>query len=309
LIYCTLFNPAVDAMYEIDEIATGTVLTNAKSKILPAGNGINVAAMLKILGEEACVFGIVHENNHKQFTEYLGRLGIESHFQTVPGTSRINVTLVETKAGQTTRICGVHAHVPSGLQEDLFELLRSKTAPGDLLACCGNLPAGMSNDSYEKLIKICKEKGALVMLDCGGKPLKMGVRAKPHMVKPNLEELEGFFGENIQGVHHIAFKGKRLLDMGMEFVFISLGSDGMIAIHGNDCLLCLAPHVRAMTTVGCGDALVAGLLAGQVRKFSFTEMCRMAVACGASNALHGGAGSISRDEIWRLMEEVTIKAV
>jgi 1-phosphofructokinase family hexose kinase len=309
LIYCTLLNPAVDAVYEIDEIQTGATATNVKSRVFPAGKGINVATTLKILGEEVCVVGIIHENNRRQFTEYLERLGIQSHFLAAPGTSRINVTLIETKAGQSTHINSAQAPVPSGLQEELLELLRSKLAPGDLCACCGSVPPGMGNDSYQKLIKLCKEKGAIVLLDSGGKPLKMGVRAKPHMVKPNLEELEGFFDENIQGVHHIALKGKRLFDMGVGFVFISLGSDGMIAIHENDCLLCLAPTIRAVNTVGCGDALVGGLLAGYGRKFSFTEMSRMAVACGASNALHYGAGDITRDEIWRLMEEVTIKAV
>jgi fructose-1-phosphate kinase PfkB-like protein len=97
--------------------------------------------------------------------------------------------------------------------------------------------------------------------------------------------------------------------MGIEYVFISLGSDGMIAIHENDCLLCSAPSVKAIDQVGTGDALVGGLLVGYARKFSFSEMCRMAIACGASKAMHRGPGSITRDEVWQLMEEVKVRSI
>jgi tagatose 6-phosphate kinase len=129
------------------------------------------------------------------------------------------------------------------------------------------------------------------------------------MVKPNLSELEAYFGEQIRGVRHIALKGKRLLDVGIGQVFISLGSDGMIAVHQNECLLCSPPAVDVVDTVGCGDALVAGLTVGQARGFSFAEMCRMAVACGVSNAMHPGPGSVDRDEVADLMPRVTIEAV
>lgn len=284
-------------------------MANVKSRAVPAGKAINVAKTLKTLGDEACVVGIMHENNHKLFTEHLQRAGIQSHFIAVPGNTRINITLIEAKAAQSTHINSAQAPVPSSVQEELLDYFASTIQPGDLCACCGGIPGGMGNDSHQKIIKVCKEKGAVALLDSSAKPLKMGVRAKPHMVKPNLEELEGLFDENIQGVHHIALKAKRLIDMGIEFVFISLGADGMIAIHENDCLLCLAPQIRVIDTVGCGDALVAGLLAGFGRTFSFTEMCRLAVACGASNAQHHGPGAVSGDEIWRLMEEVSIKAV
>jgi 1-phosphofructokinase family hexose kinase len=180
---------------------------------------------------------------------------------------------------------------------------------GDLWAFSGSIPRGIDKDAYQKMIAMGKKNGIDAMLDSRAELLKRGVRAKPRMIKPNLTELEQFFGEQIQGVHHIALKGKRFVDMGIDYVFISLGSDGMIAIHENDCLLCSVPEVKTVDTVGCGDALVAGLLVGYSRKFSFSEMCRMAVACGASKAMHRGPGIVTRNEVWQLMEEVEIKAI
>lgn len=309
MLYCTLLDPALDALYELEELQPGSTMSGVKSRVFPSGKGIGVALTLKTLGEEVFVVGIAPENNHRQFSEFLDRAAIASHMVSVPGCARVNTTIVETKAGNCTRLSAASASVPSSVPEELIEFFRSKVLPGDLCAFCGNLPPGMGNDGYQKIIRACKEKGAVVMLDCSGKPFKMGLRAKPHMVKPNLEELESFFEESIQGVHHIALKGKRLVDMGVGYAFVSLGSDGMIAIHENDCLLCSPPHIRAVDPVGCGDALVGGLLAGFSRTFSFSETCRMAVACGACKAQHYGAGAITRDDVWRLMEEVTIKAV
>jgi fructose-1-phosphate kinase PfkB-like protein len=83
----------------------------------------------------------------------------------------------------------------------------------------------------------------------------------------------------------------------------------MIALHENDCLLCSIPPVKAVDTVGCGDAMVAALLVGFARRFSFSEVCRMAIACGASKAMHRGASAVVRDEVWQLMEDVRIESV
>jgi 1-phosphofructokinase family hexose kinase len=299
----------VDVVYDIGEVQLGGTVTDVPAKIVPAGKGINVAKAIKTLGEDVCVVGVVHENSQAQFHQYLHGMGIMTHFISVPGTTRVNVTLVEAKVGQTSHINSAAAGIPSSVENEVLHYFESNIGSGDMCLLCGSVPKGMDTDAYKKLIKICKEKGAIVLLDTHGDALKIGVRAKPDMVKPNLEELEGFFNEKIQGVHHIALKGKRLEDMGVGYVFISLGFDGMIAIHENDCLLCSAPSVRALDTVGSGDAVVAGLTVGYKRRFSFSEMCRMAMACGASNAMHFGPGAITRDEVWQLMEEVRIKAI
>ncbi|HUI92604.1 MAG TPA: 1-phosphofructokinase family hexose kinase [Chitinivibrionales bacterium] len=309
MIYCTLLNPALDVMYDIAELKPGVTMTDVPSQIFPAGKGINVASVVKTLGEDVTVVGIVPEYSNKQFTEYLNRLGVSSRFFSVKGSARINATILENANGGTTHISSAGAQLTTRVQDEALHFIRSYMSEGDLWAFSGSLPRGFESDSYRKLVRFCREKGCATMLDSRGDALRVGMRAKPAMVKPNLAELEQFFGEQIQGVHHIALKGKRLADMGVEYVFISLGSDGMIAIHDNDCLLCSAPAVKVIDQVGAGDALVGGLLVGHSRKFSFPEMCRMAVACGVSKAMHRGPGNITRDEVWQFMEEVKVRAI
>jgi 1-phosphofructokinase family hexose kinase len=309
LIYCTLLNPALDVVYDLPELKPGTTVTDATSQWYPAGKGINTARVIRTLGDEVTVVGQVPETSHRQFTEFLDAAEIRSHLFPAGGSVRVNTTILEKGNNQVTHINAEGAPVPPRVQDEVVEFMGSRMESGDLWAFSGSLPAGFDPKTYQKLIAMCAKKSAGAMLDSRGEALQRGVRAKPRMIKPNITELEQFFNEQVQGVHHIALKGKRLVDMGVEFVFISLGSDGMIAIHENDCLLCSPPAVKAVDTVGCGDALVAGILVGYVRKFSFFEMCRMAVACGASKAMHRGPGAITRDEIWQLMEDVKVRAI
>jgi 1-phosphofructokinase family hexose kinase len=221
----------------------------------------------------------------------------------------VNSTIVERSLNQTTHINSKGQELLPRIQEELPAFMQKYFDVDDTWVFSGSVPLGFTDDIYYKCIDICKVKGFTSVLDTRGRPLQLGIRARPDMVKPNLTELEEFCGEEIRGIHHIALKGKRLIDQGIRYVFISLGSDGMIAIHENDCLLCSIPPVKALDTVGCGDAMVAGLTVAHQKKFSFSEMCRLAVACGASNALHFGAGAIERDEVWQLMEDVQIDAV
>lgn len=309
MIFCTLLHPALDVVYDVPDFRPGSTVTDAVSSMYPAGKGINVACVVKTLGEEVTVAGLAPSGGLRQFVEYLDSLGIQSHLLPTQGNVRVNTTVLESGSGQVTHLNAEGDVLPGRVQDEVTEFLGSRMASGDLWAFSGSLPRGFDAHAYRKLVSMCRKKSAVPMLDTRGEALQRGMRAKPCMIKPNQSELEQFFNEQIQGVHHIALKGKRLVDMGVDFVFITLGSDGMIAIHENDCLLCSAPAIRAVDTVGCGDALAAGILVGYARKFSFSEMCRMAVACGSSKAMHRGPSSVTRDEIWQLMEDVKVRAI
>jgi 1-phosphofructokinase family hexose kinase len=222
---------------------------------------------------------------------------------------RINTTILDEGTGSTTHISATAPEVSERIQHEYGDFAVQLMHQGDYWCFSGSLPRGFSDDAYAGLIGLCREAGGLSLLDSRATPFQKGLRARPTMVKPNLSELEEFFGEQIRGVHHIALKGKRLLDMGITYIFISLGADGMIALHKNDCILCSAPGVTVRDTVGCGDALVAGVLVAHKRQFSFTETCRLAVACGSAKAMRCGPGVIDSEAVWQLMEEIQITSI
>ena len=309
MICCTVLNPVIDVVYALDELKLGRTYKDVPASSEPAGKGLNVAKVVRALGERARVIGIMPEHGRRQYEERLRELDIDSTFYPVPGRVRINTTIVEQSSSESTHINSRSEQI-SGFDEDAFvDFVERQARQSDLWALCGSVPPGVDASLHDRTAKLLKKKKVGCLLDSSGQGFRQGIKAKPLMIKPNQAELEEYFEETIRGVRHLALRGKRFVDAGIEFVFISLGSDGMIAMHGSDCLLCSAPQVKALDTVGCGDAMVAGLLVGYKKKFSFPEMCRLAVACGASNATHQGAGNIDAGEVWRLTEDVKIEAV
>jgi 1-phosphofructokinase family hexose kinase len=309
LIFCTLPNPAIDFTYPVETFTAGGTLLNVPSRMFPSGKGINVAHAVRTLGEEVCVVGIMPERDQRRFEAYLDAKEIQHDFYTISGDVRTNVTIIEQKSGMVSHLNSVGPVVPVRVQEEFVQFVSGHFKRSDEWCFSGSIPSDFEDDVYAQLIRAGKEAGVSTFLDTRGRPLRLGVRARPLSVKPNIAELEDLFGEHVKGVRHIALKGKKLLDRGVSFAFITLGSDGLIALHDSDCLLCVPPQVKSADTVGCGDALMGGLLVAWSRKFSFTEMCRLAIACGASKAMHEGPHSVSRDEVWQLMEDVKITAV
>jgi 1-phosphofructokinase len=309
VIFCTLPNPAIDLIYPVESFNTGGTLLNIPSHLFPSGKGINIAHVVRTLGVEVCVAGIMPERDQRRFEAYLDAIEVQHHFLTISGDVRTNVTIIEQKNGMASHLNSTGPIVPLRVQEEFIQFVSGFLTRGEEWCFPGSIPSGFEDDVYAQLVRAGKEAGVSTFLDTRGRPLRLGIRARPLLVKPNIAELEDLFGEQIKGVRHIALKGKKLLDRGVSFAFITLGSDGMIALHDSDCLLCVPPQVKSVDTVGCGDALMGGLLVAWRRKFSFTEMCRLAVACGASKSMHEGPHTISRDEVWQLMEDEKITAV
>ncbi len=309
MIYSTLYNPAIDVVYRVESISRGDTLVDTETDIHPAGKGLNVARSVRELGDDVSVVGIMPENDAMRFSAHLDNLGIGGFWYNVEGGVRINTTLIETSNGTVTHLNSAGSQLSTRMQDEFEAFMRPKFKSGDTWIFSGSLPSGFDPDAYQKAIALASEAGCTTVLDTRGAALAFGLRAKPTIIKPNLSELESYFGEEIRGVRHIALKAKRLVDMGVGYVFISLGADGMIAVHGNDCLLCAPPQISAIDTVGCGDALVAGVVVALERGFSFQESCRLGVACGTCKAKHKGPGVIKRDDVSGIMQEVRIEAV
>lgn len=309
MIICTLFNPAIDVVYPVDGFEPGVTHLDVPSHSVPSGKGLNVARVVRALGEEVAVAGLIPACDMRRFESFLTDRGITPLLHEIPGSARINATLCDKSTGFVTHLSSASPALPVRLQDEFLQYLEQHIQQDAHWCFSGSLPKGFDDDAYARVIGACKEKNVTTLLDTRGLALKKGARATPRILTPNHSELEEFFGEKIKGVHHMALSGKRFIDMGIDYVFISLGADGMIAIHESDCLLCSPPQVKTVDTVGCGDALAAGILVALKRNFSFAETCRMAVACGSSKSMHEGPGVITLEEVWKLMEEVKITAV
>lgn len=305
MIYTTLLNPSYDLIYTLPDNSKDTYV-DLPARFFPAGKGLNTAKVIAELDEEVSLVSLMPEDDCERFTAYMEQYGINHKPFTVSGSVRVNTTLYTESTKTTQHFNSMGSTYSTQIQDHFEQHLSSLYSEGDTWLFSGSLPGGIEPTFYETLIKSSRESGCESFLDSRGKALEFGIQAHPLVITPNEEELESLFEESIEGVQHLALKGKRLIDSGIETVLITLGEDGVIALQGNECLLCKAPEVDVLDTVGCGDAFLAGVAVGRKRGFSFHEICRMAVACGTSNALHLGPGEIEKDQVWHLMEKVQV---
>jgi 1-phosphofructokinase family hexose kinase len=310
VIRAVLCNPSIDVYYKIPRFGKEKTFTSLKSFSCPAGKAINFAKAVKILGEDIEVSGIVPNDDILKFRSFLEKYDIKHDLFEIQGNTRVNATIFEEESQITYHLNGENEQFLEPEDFSFTDKLISKIEKDDFWVFSGSIPKGFDEEFFEKLILECKAKNAKTALDTRRNPFKFGVAAVPLMVSPNETEFQELFSDEIKGLQHIVLKAKRLVDNGIEYVFVTLGKDGVIALHGNECLLCSPPEQQnQVNNVGCGDAFLAGAVVGFQRGFSFNEICRMATACGAANTLTYEPGRIDRESIWRIMEKVKIESV
>lgn len=305
MIFTTLLNPSIDILYKVPQSGKSTY-TGLQSISYPAGKGLNCAKVISKLGENVTLLSIMYNDDTVRFNKYVESYGIEHKYIEIDGTTRINTTIYNNEDCGTTHYNSTSSKLSYQVEVEYKDMLVQNIKDDDYISLMGSVPNGINHSIYNEIINLVKKKNVTTFVDTSGIALHKSIEAKPVIVSPNEYELEMLFEEPIEGIQHLALKGKRLIDKGIEKVFITLGEDGVIAINNKECIICRPPSIEVKDTVGCGDAFLAGVIVGEKRGFSFSELCRMAVACGTSNANNFGPGEINKDQVWKLMEDVSI---
>lgn len=149
----------------------------------------------------------------------------------------------------------------------------------DWFVLSGSAPAGVPPDYYADLIRQLKAAGKQVVLDSSGEPLRQGIAAAPWAIKPNIAELEELVGHPLPDLAAVIQAARHLVEQGMGCVVVSMGSEGALFVTAEECLQAIPPAVEVKSTVGAGDAMVAGFVAGRMRGASLSECARLATAC------------------------------
>jgi len=171
----------------------------------------------------------------------------------------------------------------------------------------GSLPGGVKSSAYNDLIRLTRQAGARVILDTSGEPLRQGLEAAPHIVKPNQAELEALLGIPVRMPLACVRAANQLQNYGVEMVVISLGEHGSIVVAQNRAWQVVPPIVEAVDTVGCGDALVAGFAIGLAESMSLEGTMRLATAAAAAKVESLVPGECDPVEVERLVPLVQIQ--
>lgn len=275
-------NPAVDQTVWIPGFRAGEVNRVRRQEVSAGGKGVNVAAFLAAFGIETLATGFLGNSNAGLFEEFLAERSIEERFVRVHGTTRTGVKIVDEEAGTTTDINFPGFDVPGERVTDLETLVASVTRPDGWIVLSGSLPPGAPADLYARLSASAREAGMRVAVDTSGPPLAEAVRTVPDLLKPNREELEELTGRPLGDREALAGAARELVDAGISTVVVSLGGEGALFVRAGEAVFAAPPPVPVASTVGAGDAMVAGTIAGTLRDLPLAGVAALATATAAT---------------------------
>lgn len=267
MIYTVTLNPSLDYYLHVDELNVGETNRSLKERISFGGKGLNVSAVLSVLGIENTALGFIGGFTGDALVTGLENSNIKTDFVRLSdGLTRINV---KVKSGNETELNAAGPKITDAALRLLFEKLEALN-DGDTLVLAGSVPLSLPDTVYEDILSLLLGKDIRVAVDASGRLLLNALRFKPFLVKPNLSELEELVGKRLFGDRQIADAARTLKARGAENVLVSLGGDGALLVDKFDTEHRVKAHcIKPVNTVGAGDSMVAGFLAGVDKGFDY----------------------------------------
>jgi len=298
-------NPAIDQTVGVDGFQMNTVNRGQTMQFDAGGKGVNVASFLADYGHATAVTGFLGQENADIFEQLFARKRIDDQFVRIPGRTRIGVKIVDEANQQTTDINMPGLLPTSEAMNKLLETIEGLAASYDWFALSGNLPPGVPATIYATIITQLKRHGKQVVLDTSGEALREGARAGPTIVKPNVDELQQLTGQSLADEAAVEQATRQLLG-DIRLVVISMGERGALFVDAATTLIAIPPPVLVKSTVGAGDAMVAGLIAGQVQGLSLPDCARLATAFSLGTITRLGSELPATETLQMYSDQVSI---
>lgn len=303
-------NPVIDQTLTIPRFTAGAVNRVQAVQMDAGGKGINVATFLADFGHPATVTGFLGAENDTIFCRHFERKGIVDRFVRFAGASRIGVKISDMALGQTTDINFPGQAPEPGAVRRLLDILGELRAEHEWFVLSGSVPAGLAPAIYGDMVRVLH--GRKVVVDTSGEGLRHAVEAGPWLIKPNVDELSELVGEELAtgGPGAIMRVARSLMKRhGIASVVVSMGKEGAIYVERDETIWAVPPPVEVKSTVGAGDAMVAGTVAGKIRGLSLVECARLATAFSATAIGHIGHGLPSLEAVEAARPRVIIRHV
>ncbi|HEY5778753.1 MAG TPA: 1-phosphofructokinase [Terrimicrobiaceae bacterium] len=295
-------NPAIDRTITIPNFQAGKVNRVQGEYLNAGGKGVNVASSLADAGHKVAVTGFLGRENVTVFERLFARKRISDHFVRLEGETRVGIKITDPVLKETTDINFPGAEpLPSDLAA-----LRSAVDQIDAewFVFAGSLPPGVETTIYRDLTQSLKTRGRKVALDTSGETLNHAIEALPAFIKPNIHELEGLVGRALPSREAVVAAARELVARGIEMVVVSMGEQGACFIGAEGVIFATPPTIEVRSTVGAGDAMVAGVLSAKLRGLPLADVARLSTAFSV-RAIGKLDGDVSIDAI---AQKVTVQS-
>lgn len=286
MVYTVTFNPALDYVVRVEDFQPGETNRTYSDEVQFGGKGINVSTVLRNLGVDNVALGFLAGFTGKGLEQGLREIGINTDFIWLErGLTRINVKI---KAGQETEINGQGPDISAAALDRLFAKL-DQLKEGDVLVLAGSIPRSIPDDIYQRILRRLDGRGVLTAVDATRDLLCAVLPYRPFLIKPNDRELGEIFGKTLTADAEIEDCARQLQAKGARNVLVSMAGAGSLLVDETGETHRLGvPKGTVRNSVGAGDSMVAGFLAGWLKEHDYTAAHRMGAAAGSATAFSDG---------------------
>lgn len=291
MIYTLTLNPALDYIMNVEKLRFDDINRSGGEKIFYGGKGINVSVVLNRLGIENVALGFLGGFSGEKLKSLLEADNIACDFNTIKGDTRINVKI------KTETELDINAMGPDVTEEEIEELLKKTDMikGGDYLVLAGSIPRSIPSDIYVRILERLKDRNVKFVVDTTGSSLLEVLKYKPFLIKPNHHELGDIFGKKLKTQEEIVEYANKLKSMGAQNVLVSRAADGALLVDKNGDIFA-APRIegKLISSVGCGDSMVAGFIAGYIKEKDYAYALKLGTACGSATAFSEGLATADK---------------
>ena len=305
MIYTVTLNPSIDYVIKVDKLTTGNINRVNEEHVYPGGKGINVTRILKSLDNDNIALGFVSGFTGDYIINSLQELNLKSDFIKVKqGFTRINV---KVKSEEETEINGQGPKISEEELNQFYKVI-DKLVDGDILILSGSIPSCLDERLYESIMKKVEDRDIKVIVDATKNLLLNVLKYKPFLIKPNNHELAEMFNVELNSTEDVVFYARKLKEMGAQNVLIYMGKDGALLVTENDEVFASSvAKGEVVNSVGAGDSMVAGFIAGYLKSNSYEEALRLGAASGGATAFSSDLAT--REFIDKLVDEIKIEKI
>ncbi len=300
LIYTLTLNPSIDYVVHLDSFISGMTNRTIAESYCIGGKGINVSCILSELGIKSTAWGFTAGFTGDEIEKALVKKGIYSEFIRLKnGISRINIKI---KADEESEINGQGPHITDEELQQLL-LMTERISDGDTVVLAGSIPKTVADDIYERILAKLKNRNIMTVVDATGKLLLNCLKYEPFLIKPNRQEISEIFSAKIENFEEIEMYAKKLMQMGARNVIVSLGGDGAFLFAEDGKIYHSGTlEEKVLDTVGSGDSMVAGFVAGFEQTGDYGYALKLGTACG--NATAFSQGLAKKEKIYEVLEKL-----
>lgn len=303
MIYTLTLNPSLNKAIEVEEFVYDDVNTILEERRSAEGKGFDVSRVIRELGGQSVALGFVGGYNGLEVEGRLAAEGMLCDLTRVNGETRLSVSIHQQRKKTHTLLSAPAARVTDFEVAVLFN--RIKQIPrGSFLVMTGKLPPGLDDGFYAQVVTTLKSREVKTFLDADGEVLKEGVHAGPYLVKPNVHEFGRLVESPLKDPEEVAKAASACLGL-VDLVVVSMGAKGAVGVSRDETCFVSPPRVNVKSSIGAGDALLAGLVFALSEGASFKDALSLGVACGTASTLNAGPAVCTREDVYTITKQIS----